>query len=87
MSKYLGPLTKSTEKLRSYDVRVKDIMNIFSGPALSEYKGGFICFYVISDEVMAVRLMVSPTMLANPPTTTEIIKRDSKPPVRVLYWV
>lgn len=62
-------------------------MNIFYAPGCNVAKGGSDCFSVTNEEVMAVRWRVSPTILANPPTTTEIMTRESSPPVIVLYWV
>lgn len=60
-------------------------MNIPSLPGCKVYKGGLECFCVITDEVIAERSNVYPTILAKPIATTLIITRDRSPPVKVLY--
>lgn len=86
-SKILGVWDRFALKEVSVDKTDKLNINIFYLPGIRVCKGGSDCFVVVKADVIDVRLNVSIIMLANPIMMTIIIMRDSKPPVKVLYWV
>lgn len=72
-------------KVRSKDCIDMENMNMFSSPAIRVASGGLDCFTVVVVEVMVDLLRVLAIMLAKPMIMTEMIDRESKPPVSVLY--
>lgn len=78
---------RSALKDKSYDCTDSPSMNMFSEPGIRLANGGFDCFMVTRVDEMLTLFKVSAIMLAKPTTITQMIERESSPPVKVLYWV
>lgn len=62
-------------------------INIPYFPGTREANVGLDCLWVMRDEVIVTLRRVSPIILANPMTMTQMMERESSPPVNVLYCV